>query len=60
MEPSLATLIIAYQKKMNQIDTQFAFASHLPVEKIHQIKNGSTNYSSEDKQRVLQYINDHS
>jgi len=39
-KPNIAEMIIQYEKTKDMNDTQFAFESHLSVERVHNLKSG--------------------
>lgn len=51
--------IIDYEVKNGINDTALAFGSHLSVEKIHAMKSGQDNFTNEEVEQVLSYIQTH-
>ncbi len=57
MEASeLQNAIIDFQVKHHVNDTALAFSSHLSVEKIHAMKIGSGDFTSEEVSQLLSYL----
>lgn len=52
----LSDAIINFEVSQNVNDTALAFSSHLSVEKIHSMKTGKNNYTSEEAEQVLDFI----
>lgn len=52
----LADTIIEFEAKNNINDAALAFASHLSVEKIHAMKTAKENYTGEEIEQILEYI----
>ncbi len=59
-KPNISEAIIQYEKDKNMNDTQFAFESHLSVERVHNLKSGEYEATPEEKKIVLEYIKLHS
>lgn len=59
-KPSISEVIIQYEKDKNMNDTQFAFESHLSVERVHNLKSGENEATPEEKKVILEYIKLHS
>jgi len=58
-KPNIAEMIIQYEKDKDMTDTQFAFESHLPVERVHNLKSGDYEPTSAEVKTVLEYIKLH-
>ncbi|KRL02947.1 hypothetical protein FC20_GL001773 [Lactobacillus equicursoris DSM 19284 = JCM 14600 = CIP 110162] len=57
MKPEeLSDTIIEFQSKHDVSDTSLAFASHLSVEKVHAMKQGRGNFTSDEVNQMLDYI----
>ncbi|QNQ80396.1 LBP_cg2779 family protein [Lactobacillus sp. PV034] len=52
----LSNKIIEFEAKNDVTDSALAFASHLSVEKIHAMKQAKNNYTTEEVERILEYI----
>ncbi|BDR60521.1 LBP_cg2779 family protein [Lactobacillus xylocopicola] len=52
----LSAAIIAYQVKHQITDTGLAFACHLSVEKIHAMKAGVGEFTSEEINQLYDYM----
>jgi hypothetical protein len=59
-KPNISEAIIQYEKDKNMNDTQFAFESHLSVERVHNLKSGEYEATPEEEKIVLEYIKLHS
>ena len=59
MKPEeLSDAIIEFQSKHAVSDTTLAFASHLSVEKVHAMKQGRGNFTSDEINQTIVKIND--
>ncbi len=58
-KPSIAEMIIQYEKDKDMNDTQFAFESHLSVERVHNLKSGEYAATADEKKTILEYIKLH-
>ncbi|WP_334328672.1 LBP_cg2779 family protein [Companilactobacillus sp. HBUAS59699] len=58
-KPSIAESIIQFERAKDMNDTQFAFESHLSVERIHNLKSGDYEATAEEKKIILEYIKLH-
>jgi hypothetical protein len=59
-KPNIAEMIIQYEKDKDMNDTQFAFESHLSVERVHNLKSGDYEATKDEKRlfwNILNYIN---
>ncbi|MGU9947228.1 LBP_cg2779 family protein [Lactobacillus delbrueckii subsp. bulgaricus] len=57
MKPEeLSDAIIEFQSKHAVSDTTLAFASHLSVEKVHAMKQGRGNFTSDEINQMLDYL----
>ncbi|APP03060.1 MAG: LBP_cg2779 family protein [Lactobacillus delbrueckii] len=57
MKPEeLSDAIIEFQSKHTVSDTTLAFASHLSVEKVHAMKQGRGNFTSDEINQMLDYL----
>ena len=57
MKPEeLSDAIIEFQSKHTVNDTALAFASHLSVEKVHAMKQGRGNFTSDEINQMLDYL----
>lgn len=52
----LSGAIINYQIKHHVTDTDLAFASHLSVEKIHAMKTGEGEFTTEEINQLYDYL----
>ncbi|KRL63641.1 LBP_cg2779 family protein [Lactobacillus psittaci] len=52
----LSNTIIDFQVEHHVNDTELAFACHLSVEKIHAMKIGEGEFTGEEINQVLEYI----
>ncbi|KRK64744.1 hypothetical protein FC72_GL001986 [Companilactobacillus tucceti DSM 20183] len=59
-KPNIAETIIHFERDKNMNDTQFAFESHLSVERIHNLKSGDYEPTAEEEKTILEYIKLHS
>lgn len=59
-KPNISEAIIQYEKDKNMNDTQFAFESHLSVERVHNLKSGEYEATPDEIKTVLEYIKLHS
>ncbi|MDF7638943.1 LBP_cg2779 family protein [Lactobacillus sp. ESL0791] len=55
-QEELSNAIIDYQVKHHVNDTDLAFASHLSVEKIHAMKTGDGEFTSEEINQLYDYM----
>ncbi|WP_129044967.1 LBP_cg2779 family protein [Companilactobacillus metriopterae] len=55
----LSETIIKYEREKNMTDAQLAFESHLAVERIHNLKAGSSSVSEDEQKIILEYIRLH-
>ncbi|KRM08139.1 MAG: LBP_cg2779 family protein [Liquorilactobacillus ghanensis] len=53
---SLAEKIVTFQEKFHLTDTEMSLKSHLPVEKIHGIKQQIYQPQADEKQVLLNFI----
>lgn len=58
-KPNIAETIIQYEKDKDMNDTQFAFESHLSVERVHNLKSGDYDPTAEEEKIILEYIKLH-
>lgn len=57
MKPEeLSDAIIEFQNKHAVSDTTLAFASHLSVEKVHAMKQGRGNFTNDEINQMLDYL----
>ncbi|WP_396583538.1 LBP_cg2779 family protein [Lactobacillus delbrueckii] len=57
MKPEeLSDAIIEFQSKHAVSDTTLALASHLSVEKVHAMKQGRGNFTSDEINQMLDYL----
>ncbi|WP_302188011.1 LBP_cg2779 family protein [uncultured Lactobacillus sp.] len=57
MKPEeLSDAIIEFQGKHSVSDTALAFSSHLSVEKVHAMKAGHGNFTNDEVNQMLDYI----
>ncbi|UPT00972.1 hypothetical protein HFP49_05290 [Lactobacillus delbrueckii subsp. bulgaricus] len=57
MKPEeLSDAIIEFQSKHAVSDTTLAFSSHLSVEKVHAMKQGRGNFTSDEINQMLDYL----
>lgn len=57
MKPEeLSDAIIEFQSKHAVSDTTLAFASHLSVEKVHAMKQGRGNFTRDEINQMLDYL----
>ncbi|WP_125768042.1 LBP_cg2779 family protein [Companilactobacillus furfuricola] len=59
-KPNISEMIIEYEKNKNMNDTQFAFESHLSVERVHNLKSGGYEATPDEEKVILEYIKLHS
>ncbi|AYE38227.1 LBP_cg2779 family protein [Companilactobacillus zhachilii] len=58
-KPSIAEMIIQYEKDKDMTDTQFAFESHISVERVHNLKSGDYEPTADEEKTILEYIKLH-
>lgn len=58
-KPNIAEMIIQYEKDKDMTDTQFAFESHLSVERVHNLKSGDYEPTADELKTVKEYIKLH-
>ncbi|CAJ1191979.1 MULTISPECIES: LBP_cg2779 family protein [Companilactobacillus] len=58
-KPNIAEMIIQYEKDKDMNDTQFAFESHLSVERVHNLKSGDYEATKDEEKTILEYIKLH-
>lgn len=58
-KPNIAEMIIQYEKDKDMTDTQFAFESHISVEKVHNLKSGEYEPTADEAKTILEYIKLH-
>lgn len=54
----LAEEIVKYQEKYHLTDAELALTSHFSVERIHAIKTGQTNVTSEECEELQELLAD--
>lgn len=55
-QEELQDAIINFQTKHHVSDTDLAFASHLSVEKVHAMKTGEGQFTSEEVNQLYDYM----
>ncbi|APX72799.1 helix-turn-helix domain-containing protein [Companilactobacillus allii] len=58
-KPSIAETIIQFERDKNMNDAQFAFESHLSVERIHNLKSGDYEPTADELKIILEYLKLH-
>lgn len=58
-KPNIAEMIIQYEKDKDMTDTQFAFESHLSVERVHNLKSDDYEPTADELKTVKEYIKLH-
>jgi len=58
-KPNIAEMIIQYEKDKDMTDTQFAFESHISVERVHNLKSGDYEATPDEVKVILEYIKLH-
>jgi hypothetical protein len=54
---NLAKAIIHFQERTSMSDAQFAFSSHFSVERIHDLKSGEKQATSEETDKLMKFMN---
>jgi len=58
-KPNIAEMIIQYEKDKDMTDTQFAFESHISVERVHNLKSGTYEPTAAEVKSIMEYIKLH-